>query len=91
MKTVGSDHGVKTSKTVLLEAVKRRFADIDTEMLIVIKRNVPFMIVTQRILSSVVVGLASFGFKHFVANCLILINILKRLRFPSSLGLNVTN
>lgn len=32
-KTVESDHGVKTSKTVLLEAVRRRFADIDTQKL----------------------------------------------------------
>lgn len=48
-------------------------------------RNLPFMIGTQRILSSVVVGLASFDLKHFVANCYILINILKRLRFLSSL------
>ncbi|GAA6072183.1 zinc finger BED domain-containing protein 4, partial [Tachysurus ichikawai] len=31
--TVESDHGVKTSKTVLLEAVRRRFADIDTQKL----------------------------------------------------------
>lgn len=32
-KTVESDHGVKTSKPVLLEAVRRRFADIDTQKL----------------------------------------------------------
>ncbi|KAK0138931.1 Zinc finger BED domain-containing protein 4 [Merluccius polli] len=32
-KTVESDHGVKTSKAVLLEAVKKRFADIDTQKL----------------------------------------------------------
>ncbi|RXN28137.1 zinc finger BED domain-containing 4-like protein [Labeo rohita] len=32
-KTVESDHGVKISKTVLLEAVRRRFADIDTQKL----------------------------------------------------------
>ncbi|XP_060794798.1 zinc finger BED domain-containing protein 4-like [Neoarius graeffei] len=32
-KTVESDHSVKTAKTVLLEAVRRRFADIDTQKL----------------------------------------------------------
>ncbi|KAJ8261983.1 hypothetical protein GJAV_G00160740 [Gymnothorax javanicus] len=35
-KTADSDHGVKTSKTTLLEAVQRRFADIESENLYVV-------------------------------------------------------
>lgn len=35
-KTAESDHGVKTSKTTLLEAVRRRFADIGSENLYVV-------------------------------------------------------
>ncbi|XP_063738091.1 zinc finger BED domain-containing protein 4-like [Eleginops maclovinus] len=35
-KTADSDHGVKTSKTTLLEAVRRRFADIGSENLYVV-------------------------------------------------------
>ena len=32
-KTTETDHGVKTAKATLLEAVKRRFSDIESERL----------------------------------------------------------
>lgn len=59
----------------LAQTARNRLTSKNAEMLIVIKRNLPFMIETWMILYSVLVGRgpASLGLKRFVANCLILI------------------
>lgn len=72
--SVDSERLFSTAANVI-DDKRNRLTSKNAEMLIVIKRNLPFMIETWRILYSVLVGRgpACFGLKHFVAICLILI------------------